>query len=122
MQFEWQPSLEGSPLGVIFCFGPGGDKGSGTAEILVRLRDGNDGPFHDFQTGGGLMARHVFALLAATVGTGTYMDKRQVEGVIHLEVFIGVEHAAQILQEACHAAFITTPFPGGQTPTVISVA
>ena len=53
--------------------------------------------FHDFQTGGGLMARQVFALLTATVGTGTHMNKRQVEGVVHLEVFIGVEHAAQIL-------------------------
>ena len=62
-------------------------RGSGTAEILVRLGDGNDRLFHDFQTGGGLMARQVFALLAATVGTGTYMDERQVEGVVHLEVF-----------------------------------
>ena len=102
--------------------GPGGDKGSSTAEIGVRLGDGNHGLFHDFQTGGGLMTRQVFALHAATVGTGTDVDERQVEGVVHLEVFIGVEHAAQILQEACHAAFITTPFPGGQTPTVISVA
>ena len=107
---------------MIFHFGPGGDKGLSTTEILVRLGDDNDGLFHDFQTGGGLMARQVFALLAATVGTGTYMDERQVEGVVHLEVFIGVEHAAQILQEACHAGFITTPFPGGQTPTIISVA
>ena len=83
---------------MIFRFGPGGDKGSGTAEILVRLGDGNHGLFHAFQTGGGLMARQVFALLTATVGTGTYMNKRKVEGVVHLEVFIGVEHAAQILQ------------------------
>ena len=44
------------------------------------------------------MARQVFALLAAAVGAGTYMDERQVEGVVHLEVFNGVEHAAQILQ------------------------
>ena len=44
------------------------------------------------------MARQVFALLATTVGTGMYMDERQVEGVVHLGVFIGVEHAAQILQ------------------------
>ena len=98
LQLELAPLLVGSPLGVIFRIGPGGDKGSGTAEILVRLGDGNDCLFHDFQTGGGLMARHVVALLAATVGTGTYMDERQVEGVVHLEVFIGVEHAAQILQ------------------------
>ena len=101
---------------------PGGDKGSGTTEIGVRLGDGNHGLFHHFQTGRGLMTRQVFALHAATVGTGTDVDERQVEGVVHLEVFIGVEHAAQILQEACHATFITTPFPGGQTPTVISVA
>ena len=75
LQLEWVPTLEGSPLGVFFHMGPGGDKGSGTAEIRVCLGDGNDGPFHDFQMGGGLMARQVFALLAATVGTGTYMDK-----------------------------------------------
>ena len=42
LQLELAPTLEGSPLGVIFRFGPGGDKGSGTAEILVRLGDGND--------------------------------------------------------------------------------
>ena len=105
-----------------FHFGPGGDKGSGTAEIRVRLGDGNHRLFHDFQTGGRLMTRQVFALHAATVGTGTDVDERQVEGVVHLEVFIGVEHAAQILQEACHTVFITTLFPGSQTPTVISVA
>ena len=100
LQLELVPTLEGSPLGVMFRFGPGGDNGSSTAEMLVCLGDGNDGLFHDFQTGGGLMAWQVFALLAAAVGTGTYMDERQVEGVVHLEVFIGVEHAAQILQEA----------------------
>ena len=44
------------------------------------------------------MARQVFALHSAAVGAGTYMDERQVEGVVHLEGFIGVEHAAQILQ------------------------
>ena len=60
--------------------------------------DGNHALFHHFQTGGGLMARQIFVLLAAAVGTGTYMDKRQVEGVVHLEVFVGIEHAAQILQ------------------------
>ena len=122
LQLELAPTQEGSPLRVIFHMGPGGDKGSSTAEMLVRLGDGNHRLFHYFQTGGRLMTRQVFALLAATVGTGTDVDERQVEGVVHLEVFIGVEHAAQILQEACHAAFITTPFPGGQTPTVISVA
>ena len=83
---------------MIFRFVPGGDKGSGTAEILVRLGDGHHGLFHDFQTGGGLIARQVFALLSAAVGSGTYMDERQVEGVVHLEVFGGIEHAAQILQ------------------------
>ena len=119
---EWAPSLEGSPLGVFLHIGPGGDKGSSTAEIGLRLGDGNHGLFDDFQTGGRLMTRQVFALHAATVGTGTDVDERQVEGVVHLEVFIGVEHATQTLQEACHATFITTPFPGGQTPTVISVA
>ena len=44
------------------------------------------------------MARQVFALLGTAVGTGTYMDERQEEGVVHLEVFVGIEHAAQILQ------------------------
>ena len=83
---------------MIFRFGPGGDNGSGTAEILVRFGDGHHGLFHDFQTGGGLMARQVFALLSAAVGAGTYIDERQVEGVVHLEVFVGVEHAVQILQ------------------------
>ena len=52
------------------------------------------------------MARQVFALLFAAVGAGSYMDKRQVEGVVHLEVFVGVEHAAQILQQACHASLV----------------
>ena len=68
------------------------------------------------------MARQVFALPAAAVGAGTYMDKRQVKGVVHLEVFVGVEHAAQIPQQAYHASLVATPFPSGQTPTVISVA
>ena len=107
---------------MIFRFGPGGDNGSGTAEILVRLGDGHHALFNEFQTGGGLMAQQVFVLLSAAVGNGTYMDKRQVEGVVHLEVFVGNEHAAQILLQACHTSLVTTPFPGGQTPTVISVA
>ena len=122
LQLDLQPSLEGSPLRVIFRFGPDGNNGSSTAEIRVCLGDGHHALFNDFQTGGGLMAWQVFALVSVVVGAGTYMDKRQVEGVVHLEVFDGVEHAAQILQQACHASLVATPFPSGQTPTVISVA
>ena len=50
LQLELAPSLKRSPLRVIFRFGPGGDNGSGTAEILVRLGDGHHGIFHGFQT------------------------------------------------------------------------
>ena len=57
LHLELAPTQEGSPLGVFFHIGPGGDKGSGTAEIGVRLGDGNHGLFDDFQTGGRLMTR-----------------------------------------------------------------
>ena len=58
--------------------------------------------------------------------TGTHQRRAHVrqgelEGIIHLELFVGVEHGAYLLQKGVHPHPTSKPFVGRQTAIIVSV-
>ena len=58
--------------------------------------------------------------------TGTHrrrvhVRQGELEGIIHFELFVGVEHGAYLLQKGVHPHPTSKPFVGRQTAIIVSV-
>ena len=49
------------------------------------------------------------------------MHEEEFEGIIHFELFVGVEHGAYLLQKGVHPRPTSKPFVGHQTAIIVSV-
>ena len=52
---------------------------------------------------------------------GAHVHEEEFEGIIHFELFVGVEHGAYLLQKGVHPHPTLKPFVGRQTAIIVSV-
>ena len=94
--------------------------GTCSAHLSVFLGHGDTTFFHLFESLGRLMPWQI--LSTRTYRRATDMDKRQLKGVVHLKLFIGVQHLSHLVQHLDGMDPVLPPFPRRQTPKVKSVA
>ena len=107
-------SFEPVPVGVLIKSGFGRDDGSGATKLVSVLNE-EHGQLLFLGGGQGGMAGFQLAFATGTQWRRAHMREGELEGIIHFELFVGVEHGTHLLQNGVHPPPTSKPFVGRQT-------
>ena len=113
-------SFEPVPVGVLVKSGFGRDDGSGATKLISVLNEEHRQPlFLEGREGG--MAGFQLVFVTRTRRRHAHVREGELEGIIHFELFVGVEHGAHLLQKGVHPHPSSKPLVGCQTTIIVSV-
>ena len=113
-------SFEPVPVGVLIKSGFGRDDGSGATKLVSVLNE-EHGQLLFLEGRQGGMAGFQLAFATGTRRRRAHVREGELEGIIHFELFVGVEHGAHLLQKGVHPRPTSKPFVGRQTAIIVSV-
>ena len=113
-------SFEPVPVGVLVKSGFGRDDGSGATKLVSVLNE-EDGQLLLLEGRQGGMAGFQLVFVTRTRRRRAHVREGELEGIIHLELFVGVEHGAHLLQKGVQSRPTLKPFVGCQTAIIVSV-
>ena len=107
-------SFEPVPVGVLVKSGFGCDDGSGATKLVSVNEEHRQLLF-------GGMAGFQLVFVTRTRRRHAHVSEGELEGIIHFELFVGVEHGTHLLQKGVHPHPSSKPLVGCQTAIVVSV-